>query len=451
MKSGDQAYSYLIIFHVLIGMAGFIFPLATTFYGIVILILGLYFIIIHKNKDNQVLIAAAYIVGSEVFIRMTGATIFYEISKYGVIIFVFLGLCFSGFSKGAVPYIIFLFLLIPAVIISTYSLNFDSEIRKAIAFNISGPVCLGISSIYTFKRKITFTALNNVLLSMGLPIVSCTVYLILYSSNIQDVITSTESNFQASGGYGPNQVATILGLGMFIFFSRLMLDSKTKFQMIVNLIIALLITYRGIMTFSRGGMLVGFIMIALLIIFLFFKSNFSGKLKVTFIVVLIATSMIAVWTYSSLQTNGLIINRYANEDAGGRVKKSQLTGREVIIQNEIEIFFKYPLLGIGVGKSKEDRNNKSGVNSASHNEITRMLAEHGSLGIVSLLILLFTPLILYFEKNTNLFLFCFLSFWFLTINHAAMRLAAPAFVYSLALLNIQNLSIKLDKKQKIVT
>jgi len=35
-----------------------------------------------------------------------------------------------------------------------------------------------------------------------------------------------------------------------------------------------------------------------------------------------------------------------------------------------------------------------------------------------------------------MFMLCFVTFWFLTINHAAMRTAAPAFVYSLSLLNI---------------
>jgi hypothetical protein len=35
-----------------------------------------------------------------------------------------------------------------------------------------------------------------------------------------------------------------------------------------------------------------------------------------------------------------------------------------------------------------------------------------------------------------MFLLCFVLFWLLTINHAAMRIAAPAFVYSLSLLNI---------------
>jgi hypothetical protein len=66
-----------------------------------------------------------------------------------------------------------------------------------------------------------------------------------------------------------------------------------------------------------------------------------------------------------------------------------------------------------------------------------MLAEHGLFGVVGLLILFFTPLFLYLENQFNMFLLCFLLFWLLTINHAAMRTAAPAFIYSLSLLNVQ--------------
>jgi hypothetical protein len=74
---------------------------------------------------------------------------------------------------------------------------------------------------------------------------------------------------------------------------------------------------------------------------------------------------------------------------------------------------------------------------ASHDELTRMLAEHGMLGILALLILLFTPIILYLDNKQHLYLYCFIAFWFLTINHAAMRTAAPSFVYALALLKIR--------------
>ena len=74
-----------------------------------------------------------------------------------------------------------------------------------------------------------FSELLNLLLLIGLPIISMTVYVSLYTPDIKSVLTGTESNSDLSGGFGPNQVATILGLGMFIFFVRSILCSKTKF------------------------------------------------------------------------------------------------------------------------------------------------------------------------------------------------------------------------------
>nr|WP_315164913.1 O-antigen ligase family protein [uncultured Flavobacterium sp.] len=437
MKKEDQYYLYLILFHVFIGALGYILPFASKIYGYSIFIFGVYYIIKTQNRNNEALVVAAYVVGSEVFLRMTGGNPLYEISKYGVMVFILLGMYYSGFSKGAAPYWTFLLLLVPSVVISTFALNFDTDIRKAIAFNISGPVCLGIASLYTFRRKISLEETNSILLSLGLPIISCMVYLTLYTPNVQEVITGTESNFQTSGGYGPNQVATILGLGMFIFFSRIILDSKTKFQILINIIIALNITYRGMITFSRGGMITGFLMIVLLLAFLYFKSNFGGRVKLNYIIVLLTLAMFATWSYTSFQTGGLIEKRYSNQDAKGRVKESQFTGREDVAQNEIDTFFKNPIFGVGVGKGAEIREDETGLKVLSHDEITRMLAEHGSLGIIGLLILFFTPLVLYLENKFNMFLLCFVAFWFLTINHAAMRTAAPAFVYSLSLLNVQ--------------
>ena len=143
-----------------------------------------------------------------------------------------------------------------------------------------------------------------------------------------------------------------------------------------------------------------------------------------------------IWGYTSFQTGGLIDKRYANQDALGRAKKSQLTGREDIAKDEIEIFLEYPFFGSGVAKSTEIRTEKNGFRSLSHNEITRLLAEHGAFGIMALLLLIATPSILYLGNKQNIYIFCFVLFWLLTINHAAMRLAAPGFVYSLSLLKV---------------
>lgn len=437
MKKEEQSYLYLILFHVFIGLLIYFVPFTAKLYGYSMFILGFYFVIRTQNRNHEALMAAAYITGSEVLLRMTGGNVSYEFSKYGVMIFLFLGMYYRGFSKGATPYWIFLLLLVPSVVISAFVINFDTNLRNTIAFNISGPVCLAVASLYTYRRKIALEQVNNILLSMGLPIISCMVYLSLYTPNIQDVITSTQSNFEASGGFGPNQVATFLGLGMFIFFSRIILESRSKFLVILNLIVVFNISYRGMVTFSRGGMITGFLMIVLLLVFLYFKSNYRGKVKLNYIIVIIALAMMSIWGYTSLQTGGLINKRYQNQDAAGKAKESQFTGREDVAQNEIKLFLENPIFGVGVGKGVEVREVQTGVFILSHDEITRMLAEHGTLGILGLLILFITPLVLYLENSFNMFMLCFVAFWFLTINHAAMRTAVPAFVYSLSLLNVQ--------------
>jgi hypothetical protein len=436
MKKEEILYLYLILFHVGIGFLVYVFPPFSKVYGYAIFIVGTYYIIKKQNKNNEALIVAAYVVGSEVFLRMTEGNPLYEISKYGVIVFIFIGMYFTGFSKTATPYWIFLLLLVPSVVLTTFVLDFDTDLKNSIAFNISGPLCLGIASIYTFGRKISLDQMNNILLSMGLPIITCMVYLIFYTPNIREVITGTQSNFETSGGFGPNQVATVLGLGMFIFFSRIILVSKTKYLVIINLIVALNISYRGIVTFSRGGMITGLLMIILLLFFLYTKTNFNGRVKLNYLIVMVSIAMMATWTYTSFQTGGLIDKRYANQDAAGRVKVSRLSGREEVAKDEIDIFLKNPIFGVGVGKAVEVRKAETGDGTLSHDEITRMLAEHGTLGIFGLLILFFTPLFLYLENKFNMYLLCFVAFWFLTINHAAMRTAAPAFVYSLSLLNV---------------
>jgi O-antigen ligase len=158
--------------------------------------------------------------------------------------------------------------------------------------------------------------------------------------------------------------------------------------------------------------------------------------KIYKLVALVVLTFIGIWTYSSFQTSGLIDKRYANEDARGREKESKLTGRETLIESEFEMFFDNPVFGVGVGKNKEYREETTGIEAASHNEISRLFAEHGLFGILALIILLFTPVILYLNNKQNVFVFSFMIFWLLTINHAAMRIAAPAFIYALSLLKV---------------
>jgi O-antigen ligase len=433
----EKQYILLVLFNILIGiLIYFIRPLSIV-YAIIIPAVGLYYVIKNQNRNHEVLYVSAYIVGSEVFLRMTGGSLLYESSKYGVMVFIALGMYYSGFSKNAVPFWIFLLLLLPGVIIATETLNMQTDVRKAIAFNISGPACLGIASLYCYNRKISLSQLNGILLAIALPVFSTTMYLILYTPDLKEVLVGTGSNFATSGGFGPNQVATVLGMGMFVFFSRLLLESKTKLMFIINLIILLNITYRGLVTFSRGGMLTGLIMIIILLAYLFLKAKSYGRFNLSRILIFMSIAFFITWGYTSNQTGGLIDKRYANKDAAGRDKESNLSGREDIWNSEMDYFLDHPVFGIGVGKALEIREEKSGGDIiASHSEISRTLAEHGMLGIIALLIVLFTPIFLFLNNQQHIYMFCFILFWILTINHAAMRIAAPAFVYSLSLLKV---------------
>ena len=51
------------------------------------------------------------------------------------------------------------------------------------------------------------------------------------------------------------------------------------------------------------------------------------------------------------------------------------------------------------------------------------------------------------SSSLNKFVYAFICLWFATINHSGMRIAAPAFIYALALLNITNEKPPIHRKQ----
>ncbi|KAF2333100.1 O-antigen ligase family protein [Flavobacterium daemonense] len=431
------SYTFLILIHAILALIVFVLPFLAKIYALLIPIVGFFIVYQTKNKNNEVLLVSAYLIGIEVFLRMTNGNLNNEYVKFCTIFFMFYGMIYSSFSKNAFIYWFFLFLLIPGILVTASSEYFDIDVRKVLVFNLSGPVCLAICAIYMFERKISSDNLQSVMVALGLPIVTTTVYLFLYNPSVHDVVTGTQSNFETSGGFGPNQVSTILGLGMFVFFTQLILYSKSRAMLLINGFLVIFITYRAIVTFSRGGVITGAFMIVSFLMLMYFYAGARNKAKLGFVMIITFLMSLGIWTYSSLQTSGLINKRYANQDAMGRTKKDRLGGREEIIDAEFKLFLDSPVFGVGAGLGKKVRNENFGMQIASHNEITRMLAEHGLFGIFGLLILFITPFILYFNNRQNLYFLSFFGFWLLTINHAAMRIAAPAFVYALSLLSVR--------------
>lgn len=445
----NKLYIRLIGFHVLLGLMIFGLKFLSKVYFIFVLI---YFInLIVNSKRNRrvvnILIACSYIVGCEVFFRMTGGNLLYEAAKYLVILFVFIGMLSDGINGRSFPYFIFLILLFPAIFVTGATATFDTNVRTAVMFNLSGPFCLTFVALYCYDKKIYFKDLQTILLAALLPIISTTVYLFLFTPNIRDVVTGTYSNFATSGGFGPNQVATALGLGMFIVASRYFMLSPSLKMKILNLFILGVMSYRGLVTFSRGGIYTAVIIIVAFIAVYYVSSKRKGKQRIIGSMSFFMALVVLTWVFSSLQTGGLIEKRYANQDAAGRQKEELATGRAALISFELEEFISNPFLGVGAGKIKELRYEKEGRAAASHNEISRILGEHGMLGIIAFLIIFSVPLLYRMRNRKNIYFYSFFLFWFLTVNHSSMRIAAPAFIYGLSLLNISYEKPVVHRKQ----
>lgn len=442
-------YIGAIALHVLIGSLVYANESLAKVYFLSALVYFAYRIIVapEQSKTFEVLKACAYFVGAEVLFRMTKGAFSYEAGKYLVILFVLAGMLYKGISGKGYPYFIYLMFLLPSIFIASTTLSFDANFRTNIAFVLSGPVCLGLAALFCYDKKVSFGQLSQVLYFMVLPIIAHTIYIYFYNPSLRDVLSNTASNRAASGGFGPNQVAAILGLGMFIMAIRLFTKSPGFMLKFLNASLLILISYRAVVTFSRGGVIAAILAILVFLFFYFIKVSSKRKNEVFGIFVLFCMSLAVTWVISSNQSEGYIDLRYANKDHLGREKQDLTTGRGNLFQDELEGFIASPFFGIGSSRAKDQRIEIEGQGVTSHSEVSRTLAEHGIFGVVILVILIFKPLAIRSRNRQNYYFFAFMAFWFITINHMSMRIAMPAFIYALALLNVTHEPPSIHRKQ----
>jgi hypothetical protein len=437
MLNQPKSFSYIeiLLLHIVMAVAIYLYrPIS----GMILFGVLLYFtfiIIQNENRNNEALMAAAYIAGAEVFFRMTDGMVFYETGKYSVIIFMVIGMFFKGTSTKTVPFWTYLLILIPGIIVASFAGSYEIEFRKLIAFNLSGPVTVGVSALYCYYKKIKKKDFERVIVMLLMPLLAQMFYLYLYTPSLKEGIISLSGNYAATGGYGPNQISTVLGMGAFLLVTRLFVI-KNKFVNILDFILLGMMGYRAVITFSRGGVFTAIICMITFIIIFYYKQNSREVGRMNSRIFMLFSALILIWFYSSFKTFGLIENRYKSENAQGELKDDITTGRVELIETELHAFYYNPLIGIGVGMGREYREENLGIEINTHNEISRLLSEHGMFGVIALLILIFVPILFWTKFKNNYYFLAFMAFWFLTINHSAMRIAMPAFVYGLALLYI---------------
>ena len=432
LNISNRAKIYLILFHVMLGLIMSNFRFISTYYGLGIIIIGTYLILIYQDpKGHLPIIFSCYIMGIEVLLRMGRSTLFWEFGKYAIIYFIFLGIIRKSKEININVPILFYFLLLSLSIIMV-PFNSFSQWRQDVAFNLSGPALLMISSIYFFNTRISKIELLNILSFSIYPIISMSVFVYLKMPDIQTYNFLPYSNPSTSGGYGPNQVSTIFGLGVAILVLSQILRGKICGGKAIDISLLVLFFGLGLMTFSRGGILAAIITISIAMIY----HLFHDQKRILIFIKGIGISIIIIisWLVIAEITNGVINKRYGVGNATYTEKLfGDLTGRTELYKIDFLIFSDNIFTGIGPGQANLQRMDYGyGKAAAAHTEYTRMLSEHGLPGLVSLFILLGFPFYFFNSSNgasTKLIIIYFSVLVLLTMFHSAMRVSMPALMF----------------------
>lgn len=371
-----------------------------------------------KTPTHRIAYAIAYITGAEVFWRMTEARVFWEFGKYAVV--AVLLMTFFRIRVVKIPLLPFLYflLLLPSAVQTIAELPLNTA-REQISFNLSGPLAVLICAVFFRNIHLTQAQIKTMLLSLVLPITAIATVALAGIVTAPSITWVNDSNFATSGGFGPNQVSSALGLGALSLWLMLLLG--TPRHRLLLLILSLWLLIQAMLTFSRGGVLN--VVVAMLGVILYLwsqdRERLGRLLPVAAILLLVAY---AVFPVIDSATNNMLSVRFSD---------TNLTNRDEIARANFELFSRHPITGVGVGLAPL----KGAFRAAAHTEFTRLLAEHGVLGLLSLglLILAATRNLAHKRLQTNdSVLLIAAALWSLAfMTNAAMRTVAPSLMIGL--------------------
>jgi hypothetical protein len=208
-------------------------------------------------------------------------------------------------------------------------------------------------------------------------------------------------------------------------------------------------TLQGLLTFSRGGMVTGFL--GIFVILFFLRTASTPQIKRFGLVrigkYLIPAFLLIMGTFFIVNrlTDGMLLLRYQGETQGtmaGSKQKSLnsiTSGRFDILTGDIELWLDHPVFGVGAGTSKYLRERMNGV--VAHVELSRLLAEHGLLGLIYFIILMYYGFkILRSHPNPAVrgILIALFVVGVFTSFHAAMRTFVSPMMIGMSMLTIKD-------------
>lgn len=442
--SENKNHIYWIVFHAILGAFSILTPwiLIGWFY----LVLFTSAPLLLKKDENHFFRFTSlivYVVSFELLGRMSKAYPFvpWEVGKYLLFLLLLAGI-FMKYRKGMIGWILLL-LILPGVL-------FDESgkvLFKNIIFNLLGPVNVALAVVYFKNQLISAEELKSLLRLLIFPAISVLAYVIIKTPDFEYVEFELGANFQTAGGFGSNQVSTVLGLGSFLVY----LFWRNKWQLSgyrwFDLGLLILFIIRGLLTFSRGGMIGGALGILILILYqaTIDEHRWSPQRAVYNVIraVPVVLILFLVFTYANNISGGNLALRYQGETPGtlaGRKEKTLnvfFSNRINVFIDDLELWEKNPFLGVGVGASMYIRDTTRRV--ASHLELSRLLSEHGILGGLYFLILCgfgYQLLKKAHHTTSDAILLAIFVLALFTTFHSAMRMYISPLLIGLSMLTV---------------
>lgn len=402
----------------------------------------------------------------EIIARMAGASPYipYEMGKYLLFLFLILGI--MKYKVTQWPAMWMALFLIPGVL---FDLSSEVSFLDMI-FNFLGPLNVALAILFFKGKRISRNILLQSLRFMIYPMVAVLAFAFFRTPDIEEVEFGLSANSSVAGGFGSNQVSTGLGLAAFFVFIFWINRWKLSGHRWLDTLLLSLFTIQGLLTFSRGGMMTGFLGVFVVIYFLRSATKSQiNKYRLAQIGKYIIPAFLVIGSAFFLVnrlTNGMLLLRYQGETSGtfaGTKEKDLNTitsGRLDIFLGDLELWLDHPVFGVGVGASRYMRERMQGV--VAHVEVSRLISEHGLFGIVYFMILLhYGWKLLRAHPNPAIsgILVAFFAVGLFTSFHAAMRTFVSPLMIGLSMLTIidkvpkttsATLSNRLDTNKTIV-
>jgi hypothetical protein len=265
------------------------------------------------------------------------------------------------------------------------------------------------------------------------------IFTFLKTPDLDTIEFNLKAEFATTADTSSNQVATILGLGMFLSFYSIINRLKFSGNYFVDIGFMLLFAFQGLLSFSRGGMLIPLLGMAVLFFFRNRQQLRVSRGRVLFGSIVALLGLYFIFQVTNQITDGNLLLRYTGETQGTQLGTKEKTadvivsGRFTIMQEDLDLWTQYPMLGVGAASSRYLRDRTRFV--SPHIEFSRLLAEHGLMGLLYFLLLLAVFRKAYSglspQVNKGLFIALF-TFALFTTFHAAMRTYVSPALFILA-------------------